>query len=268
MPTMPATIAACSESEPAEADTVLCLLGDDLDREGASVEYRCEVGCLPLGEVAGDRHRVGEARLVHLGRRLHDAVEHDRDLTAQAGLRRRAGRFRVVALARQAVPGGLAIAPQVDGDAPALIERDLGAAPLEDLAGALGRADADDRPIPARQEFGSRDGRLRDDGSVGRCRSRGNRVGGSVSVGWSWSGGALGRRRPAGSTAVPVGAGSSSAPWWGRPLRSGPVSVVVPSVAGQSEKFRTGRSSTTPDTSTALSASSWSLTPGRSTTMV
>ena len=69
---------------------------------------------------------------------------------------------------------------------------------------------------------------------------------------------------PMGSTAVPLGAGDVVGTVVGASTPLGAdVGVVDPSGAGQSAKFSTGRSSTTPDTSTALSASSWSLHAGQ-----
>ena len=82
----PATIAALSESAPADGDTMRASWAFDLDGERTTVEHRDEILGLALRETAGDRDRIGEVRLVHLRRRLHHTVEGDGDLTAHAGL--------------------------------------------------------------------------------------------------------------------------------------------------------------------------------------
>ena len=169
----------------------------DVGRERAAVEDPGQRAGLALGEVAGDRHRVGERRLAHDRGRLDDVVEDDRQLVAGAGV------GAVVALGGERVPARRARAAEPDVDGPALLLAELhaGAVALEDLvAGAAGRADDALAAVDLTQDGRCRDsvvagdarrhGRVARDGAAGdrrgrRCRPHGRAgsvVGGAASA--------------------------------------------------------------------------------------
>ena len=165
------------------------------------------------------------------------------------------------ALAGEVVPGVTSLAAsQIDGDAPSLrrVERGFGAAPFEDLAGPLDRTEALGAPVAGRQD------RRRSDRRIGSAPARRRRRAGSsrsdrvarngVARNGVASVGGVGRRSPCGSerTGCPVGRCPVERCRSGRrselPI-TGPVGAA--STGWQLPGFSTGRSSTTPDTSTA-----------------
>ena len=259
----------------------------DVGREGAAVEHPGQRTGLALGEGAGDRHRVGERRLAHDRGRLDDVVEHDRQLVAGAGV------GAVVALGGERVPARRARAAEADVDGPALLLAELhaGAVALEDLvAGAAGRPDDALAAVDLAQDGGVRDRSWPARSSARSCRP------GRCCRGPPWSAASTprssrdrwsaarrapattrpaSRSRPAVTGVEPTarGAGRRRAvrrrAGHGRPGDRGAAGrddVLPPSAGGRRAGAGRGRSVTMPATSTASSASRWSLTPGRSTT--
>ena len=245
----------------------------DPDREGAAVDDAGQRAGLGLVH-ARDAHAAGERRRLDDGMGLDDVVEHDGELLARARL------GALVALAGDRVPRRLAVAGEIGDDDPALAAEELdgGAVAAEDLAAAAGRPDEAGVAVDRPQELLAAEVTGLADGDLGR-----GRVVGAVAVGVrrrrrvaAWSArcadgtsrrsptGPGGRRRRA------VGRRRRRRSW--RPAPSwcvAPATVVVVAVgSGARPHANTGRKVTMPATSTASSASCWSFTPGRSTTML